>query len=83
LFAFGRQSRAALRHFISTLPAEQLDVSRELTITDTTRRLTPRKILVHVVLHEIRHWAQIATLLRVRGMKVEFHDFLRSPVLSP
>jgi uncharacterized damage-inducible protein DinB len=83
LFAFGRQSRAALRHFISTLPAEQLDVSRELTITDTTRRLTPRKILFHVVLHEIRHWAQIATLLRLRGMKVEFHDFLRSPVLSP
>jgi uncharacterized damage-inducible protein DinB len=82
LFAFGRKSRAALRSFISTLPADQLDVSRELTIVDHTRRLTPRKILVHVVLHEIRHWAQIATLLRLQGMKVDPHDFLLSSVMS-
>ena len=82
LFTFGRESRAALRRFISALPPDQLDVSRELTIVDSTRRLTPRKILVHVVLHEIRHWAQIATLLRLQGMKVDFHDFLGSPVMS-
>jgi uncharacterized damage-inducible protein DinB len=82
LFAFGRQSRAALRTFISALPPDELDVSRELTIVNHTRRLTPRKILVHVVLHEIRHWAQIATLLRLQGMKVDFHDFLLSPVMS-
>jgi uncharacterized damage-inducible protein DinB len=82
LFAFGRDSRAALRRYISTLPADQLDVPRELTIVNSTMRLTPRKILVHVVLHEIRHWAQIATLLRLQGMKVDFHDFHISPVMS-
>ena len=82
LFAFGRDSRAALRSFIAALPADQLDVSRELLIVNVTRRVTPRKILAHVVLHEIRHWAQIATLLRLQGMKVDFHDFLLSPVLS-
>jgi uncharacterized damage-inducible protein DinB len=82
LFALGRKSRAGLRSFISKLPADQLDVSRELTIVNHTRRLTPRKILVHVVLHEIRHWAQIATILRLQGMKVDFHDFLLSPVMS-
>jgi uncharacterized damage-inducible protein DinB len=82
LFAFGRGSREALRSFISTLPADQLDVARDLTIVTLTRRLTPRKILVHVVLHEIRHWAQIATLLRLQGMKVDFHDFLLCPVMS-
>jgi uncharacterized damage-inducible protein DinB len=82
LFAFGQRSRAALRSFIATLPADQLDVARDLTIVNITRRLTPRKILVHVVLHEVRHWAQVATLLRLQGMKVDFHDFLLSPVLS-
>ena len=82
LFAFGRASRSALRSFIASLPSDELDVARELTIVDTTRRLTPRKILVHVVVHEIRHWAQIATLLRLQGMNVEFHDFLMSPVMS-
>jgi uncharacterized damage-inducible protein DinB len=82
LFAFGRESRAALRRFIATLPADQLDVARDLTIVKITRRLTPRKILVHVVLHEIRHWAQLATLLRLQGMKVDYHDFLISPVMN-
>ena len=82
LFAFGHESRAALRSFVATQPADQLDVARALVIVDTTRRLTPRKILAHIVLHEIRHWAQIATLLRLEGMPVEFHDFLRSPVMS-
>jgi uncharacterized damage-inducible protein DinB len=83
LFAFGRDSRAALRNFIAVLPPDQLDVARELTIVALTRTLTPRKILVHVVLHEIRHWAQIATLLRLQGMKVDFHDFLICPVMAP
>ena len=82
LFDFGRASRSALRSFIATLPSDRLDAPRDLTIVDTTRRLTPRKILVHVVLHEIRHWAQIATLLRLQGMNVEFHDFLMSPVMT-
>jgi len=33
-------------------------------------------------MHEIRHWAQIGTLLRLTGLKGEFHDFLFSPVLG-
>jgi uncharacterized damage-inducible protein DinB len=82
LFAFGRGSRAALRSFIATLAADQVDVSRELTIVDRARRLTPRKILIHVVLHEIRHWAQIATILRLDGMNVDQHDFLLCPVMT-
>lgn len=82
LFAFGRQSRAALLDFVATVSPDDLDVARELTIVDKTLRLTPRKILVHVVLHEVRHWAQIATLLRFQGMSVAFHDFLMSPVMS-
>jgi uncharacterized damage-inducible protein DinB len=82
LFAFGRHSRAALRSYIATLPVDELDILREHTIVEKTLRLTPRKILAHVVLHEIRHWAQIATLLRLQGMNVEFHDFLKSPVMS-
>jgi uncharacterized damage-inducible protein DinB len=43
---------------------------------------TPRKIITHVVVHEIRDWAQIATLLRLNGLSGDFHDFLFSPVLG-
>jgi uncharacterized damage-inducible protein DinB len=64
-FAFGRQSRQALREFIDSLPATEWDIAQEHTLLGRKLRLTPRKIVVHVVLHEIRHWAQIATLLRL------------------
>ena len=45
-------------------------------------KATPRKIVVHVVMHEIRHWAQIGTLFRLHGLTGELHDFLFSPVLG-
>ena len=41
---------------------------------------TPRKILMHVLIHEIRHWAQLGTLLRLGGEAPRLHDFLVSPV---
>jgi len=30
-------------------------------------RATRRKILAHALLHSIRHWAQLATLVRAAG----------------
>ncbi len=82
LFAFGRQSRDGLIAFLKSFPDSDWDVAQEHTLLNHKVRLTPRKIVVHVVLHEIRHWAQIATLLRLNGMKTEFQDFIGSPVLG-
>jgi uncharacterized damage-inducible protein DinB len=42
----------------------------------------PRKIVVHILLHEIRHGAQIATLFRLNSLVDDLHDFLFSPVLG-
>lgn len=56
--------------------------SREFNIVNSSITVTPRKIAVHIILHEIRHWAQIATLFRLNGLTGEFHDFLFSPVLG-
>jgi uncharacterized damage-inducible protein DinB len=82
LFRFGEQSRRDLRDFVETFPAEQWDVSQGLTLMNSVLTVTPRKIVAHVLLHEIRHWAQIATLLRMNGLTDDFHDFLFSPVLG-
>ncbi|MGC2197205.1 MAG: DinB family protein [Terriglobales bacterium] len=49
---------------------------------DHVIRATPRKIVTHVLMHEIRHWAQIATLLRLSGFAVEPQDYLFSPVMG-
>jgi uncharacterized damage-inducible protein DinB len=82
LFQFGQQSRRDLREFISTFPPQNWDTPQDFTIVNHFLRATPRKIVIHILMHEIRHWAQVATLLRLHGLTVELHDFLFSPVLG-
>ncbi len=44
---------------------------------------TRRKLLVHVLLHGVRHWAQIATALRQAGYAQDWpHDFLFTEALK-
>lgn len=82
LFAFGQQSRRDLTEFVRAFPVEQWEVPQEFTLLNTAFRVTPRKVVFHVLVHEIRHWAQIATLLRLHGVTGEFQDFLFSPALG-
>ncbi len=82
LFQFGRQSRTDLKDFIAAFPSNDWNVSQEFNLLNNSLRATPRKIVIHVLLHEVRHWAQIGTLFRLNGLAVEFHDFLFSPVLG-
>src|SRR5262249_33481075 len=63
LFTSGEESRRALRELVATSPDDRWEVPQEVF----GRRVTPRKMIVQAVPHEIRHWAQIATLLRLEG----------------
>jgi uncharacterized damage-inducible protein DinB len=82
LFQFGRQSRTDLKEFVEKLPVADWDVPQDFNFMNNFMRATPRKLVVHVLMHEIRHWAQIGTLFRMNGLKGDFHDFLFSPVLG-
>ena len=82
LFQFGRQSRADLKEFVASFPSDMWDEPQEFTLMNRTFTATPRKIVIHVLMHEVRHWAQIGTMFRISGRKGEFHDFLFSPVLG-
>jgi len=82
LFRFSQQSRKDLKELVEKFPAQDWDVPQDFKILNRHLRATPRKIVVHVLLHEIRHWAQMATLLRLNGLTGEFHDFLASPVMG-
>ncbi|HWZ97446.1 MAG TPA: DinB family protein [Candidatus Dormibacteraeota bacterium] len=82
LFRFGQRSRKDLRDFVETHPAEDWEDSREFEIMGKIVSVTPRKFIVHILTHEIRHWAQIATMLRLNGLTGGFPDFLFSPVMS-
>lgn len=67
---------------VKTFPVQKWETPIEFKIMEQVIRTTPRKIVTHVLVHEIRHWAQIATLLRLSGFVIESQDFLFSPVLS-
>ena len=82
LFQFGEKSRARLRGYVQALRAAEWDAPFEFKMLKLVIRATPRKIVGHVLTHEIRHWAQIATMMRLNGHKVEWQDFLLSPVLG-
>ena len=50
---------------------------------ETTRSATRRKLVVHAILHGVRHWAQIATALRKAGYPQTWpHDFLYSDAME-
>jgi uncharacterized damage-inducible protein DinB len=82
VFEFGQKSRSDLKDLIDTFPADEWDAMKEFKILNFTAHGTPRKIVMHVLIHEIRHWAQIGTLLRLNGVVDDFHDFAASPVLG-
>jgi uncharacterized damage-inducible protein DinB len=68
--------------FVEALPAESWDGAIEMQLMNSALAASPKKIVTHVLFHEVRHWAQIATLLRLNGFKPEFHDLLFSPVMG-
>ena len=84
LFQFSHESRRGLKELVATFPEQDWDVPQELRFPNlnAAAKVTPRKIVIHVLLHEIRHWAQIGTLFRLNGLVDEFHDFIVSPVMG-
>lgn len=82
LFEFGGKSRCCLKEFLAKFPTKDWDSPEDFVILNYKTTATPRKIITHVLMHEIRHWAQIGTLLRLDGIVDDFHDFLFSPVMG-
>jgi uncharacterized damage-inducible protein DinB len=82
-FGFGIESRKALRRFVQHAGPAEWDRVLEFEIGVRLQRASVRKIVFHVLLHEIRHWAQIAKMLRERGFVPSGnHDLLASSALS-
>lgn len=76
----GIHSRAAanLEAFLVTANGPMMEeVIEVVTRTAGTLRASRRAIFVHAMLHSVRHWAQLATLLRQHGMKTDWpQDYL-------
>ena len=82
VFELGDNARAQLIDFLTSAPESELD--RELTfqtLTAGTVTASKHKIASNIFLHGIRHWGQIATVLRQQGFSEQWsHDLLLTSV---
>jgi uncharacterized damage-inducible protein DinB len=84
VFGLGDITRAAMRVFTDRVTAEEWEREYELNIPELQFRGTARKLLAHILIHEIRHWAQVALLVRQNGMTPPGdHDLVFSPSFGP
>ena len=80
LFRKGDETRQRLKQLLATMSGDQWEVPRQFTILSYQVTATPRKVIAHTLMHEVRHWAQLATLCRMNGHAVDAHDLLASPL---
>ena len=83
LFDYGASVRRELEQFVSTLDDDDANEPRTFTVqSGGDFVLTPRKLLFHILLHETRHWAQIALAVRRAGLEPPGqHDLFYSKAL--
>ena len=67
LFDYGASVRREMEQFIRSLEEHEIDDIRIIEVRDQQWPVSPRKLLFHILVHEIRHWAQIALAVRLGG----------------
>jgi uncharacterized damage-inducible protein DinB len=82
VFELGDNARAQLVQFLTTVPESELDrVLSFETLTAGKVTASKHKIASNIFLHDIRHWGQIATVLRQHGHTDQWpHDLLLSAI---
>ena len=82
LFDYGASVRRELEQYASD-SSDDPDQVRTFEIRGAAMPLTTRKLLFHILLHETRHWAQIALAVRAAGFEPPGdHDLLFSKALK-
>ena len=83
LFDYGASVRRELDQFVAALEEDDANEARTFTVQTGDFVLTPRKLLFHCLLHETRHWAQIALAVRRAGLEPPGnHDLFFSKALK-
>ena len=84
LFSIATQAHSKMRQFLArtdSVSLEELRTYPSHTLGQFTA--TPKKLLMHALVHSIRHWAQVARILRENGQRADFsHDVLFSKAVQ-
>jgi len=84
LMAVHAQAKRNLHKFLSSAnDAALLEVISLQTVSAGTLHASRRKLFAHILLHSMRHWAQLSSLLREAGYKTDWaKDFLFSEAME-
>lgn len=83
LMSVHEKAVANLRKFLThTTDANLSEVMSSQTLSRGTVSASRRKLFVHIMLHSMRHWAQLSTVLRQHGHPTDWpKDFLFSEAM--
>ncbi|MHB1743970.1 MAG: DinB family protein [Acidobacteriaceae bacterium] len=84
LVAVHAQAMQNLRRFLASANDAALqEVIALQTVSAGTLHASRRKLFAHILLHSMRHWAQLSSLLREAGYKTDWpKDFLFSEAME-
>jgi uncharacterized damage-inducible protein DinB len=68
LFDYGASVRRELEQYVAGMDEDEANEPRTFLVREQEWLMTPRKLLFHILLHELRHWAQIALAVRLAGI---------------
>ncbi len=69
LFDYGASVRRELEQYVAAHDDDEADQVRTFELRERQWQMTPRKLLFHTLLHETRHWAQVALAVRLGGFE--------------
>ena len=82
LFDYGSSVRRELEQYVADLDSDVADEVRTFDVREQAWPMSSRKLLFHILLHEIRHWAQVALAVRLAGLEPPGdHDLFYSAAL--
>jgi uncharacterized damage-inducible protein DinB len=83
LFSLAERAHDLLETWlVNATPATLDQVHTFMTLSAGELSASARKIFVHCCTHHVRHWAQVATVLRMNGHKSDWpHDLILSDAM--
>jgi uncharacterized damage-inducible protein DinB len=69
LFDYGASVRRELEQLAGLIDEDDANQPRTIVVREQTFSVTPRKLMFHILLHELRHWAQVALAVRLAGLE--------------
>lgn len=69
LFDYGASVRRELEHYVGELDEDAAGQERIFEVREQQWPMSARKLLFHILMHEIRHWAQVTLAIRLAGIE--------------